>query len=93
MSAVDTANNILASAPQDDANGMVRAFKEAQAVLDEGRAPYPRLLWISKHAYQTLSAAGAKFIEEPTPGTTCGSVYGFAILVEGETRVPHCQSL
>ena len=68
-------------------------LKEAQAVLDEGRVGYPRLLWISRRTYQTLSAAGAKFLEEPVASTTCGMVYGFAIIVEGENASPRCQSL
>ncbi len=93
MNPVDAANNILASAPQNDANAFVKTLKEAQIALDNGRVSYPRLLWISKTAYQTLSAAGAKFLEEPVAGVTCGSVYGFMIIVEGENRPPRCQNI
>jgi hypothetical protein len=92
MNPVDAANNVLSGMPQDDSKAIMRTLKDAQAVLDEGRVAYPRLLWISQRTYQTLVAAGAKFLEKPAPATTCGIVYGFAIIVEGENNSPRCQS-
>lgn len=93
MTPVEAANAVLSGTPQEDAKAIMRALKDAQSVLDEGRVGYPRLLWISRRTYQTLATAGAKFLEEPVASTTCGMVYGFAIIVEGENASPRCQSL
>lgn len=93
MSVPDLVNRMLEAAPRHDANGFLRVLKLAQAILDEKHVPYPRVAVIPVDVYQTLSAAGAKFLETPNAPAAAGSIYGFHLVIDQGATVPRYETL